>query len=180
MQFNFWRSSHYQWIRFTQMFDAAREMLVAASLDLGESLKNSLRSGPGGVGPYFFNMSKLTKMLEWEILLIDINQFFVENDSEVRKKPGELVTRCEACLEYLRDQKNEVNPRSEIVENILMVLINIGEYKLVIHHDPMQNQRYPFLDFLTLLARVCHDLFVDKKDTSSNYRELWSAGNTQN
>lgn len=141
----------------------------------GATLKNSLRSGTG-VGPFFFNMSKLTKMLEWEILLIDINQFFMEHESEVRTKSVELVKRCKDCLDYLRDQKNEINPRSEIVENILMVLINIGEYNMVTHHDSTQNQRYPFLEFLTLLARVCHDLFVDRKDTSSSYRELWSAG----
>lgn len=32
------------------------------------------------------------------------------------------------------------------------------------------------MEFIALLARVCHELFFERKDTSSNYRELWSAG----
>ncbi|ODN03653.1 Integrator complex subunit 8 [Orchesella cincta] len=156
------------------MFHEAREMLVAASLELGAKLKQSIRSG-GGMGTFFYNISKLTKMLEWEILLIDISKFFIEFDSSSKSISPDLIGRCKDCLQYLHDQNNDVNPRSEIVENILMALINIGEYNLVIHYDQSQSQRYPFLDFLTLLARVCHDLFVDRKDTSSNYRELWSA-----
>jgi hypothetical protein len=35
--------------------------------------------------------------------------------------------------------------------------------------------RWPFVEFISLLARVCQDLFKDFKDTSSNYRELWSS-----
>lgn len=32
------------------------------------------------------------------------------------------------------------------------------------------------MEFIALLARVCHDLFMERKETSSSYRELWSAG----
>lgn len=154
------------------MFNEAKEMLVTASLELGGKLKQSLRSG----NPYVYNISKLTKMLEWEILLIDINQFVAEYEHGMKTSGPDIVQRCKDCLDFLRDQNHDVNPRSEIVENILMVLINIGEYDLVVHYDQTQSQRYPFLDFLTLLARVCQDLFADRKEMSSSYRELWSAG----
>lgn len=155
------------------MFLEARDMLVAASLELGAQLKLSMRS----MGPSLYNISKLMKMLEWEMLLTDISHFFVDYNPGIKNVSSDLVRRCNDCLEYLSNQNNDVNPRSEIVENILMALINIGEFNLVLHYDQVQTQRYPFLDFLTLLARVCGDLFVDRKDMSSNYRELWSAGN---
>ncbi len=31
------------------------------------------------------------------------------------------------------------------------------------------------MEFIALLARVCHDLFHERKETSSSFRELWSA-----
>ena len=55
-----------------------------------------------------------------------------------------------------------------------MGLLNFGEFDYVATFDQIQ-QKWPFLDFLALLAKVCIDL-VDRKDSSSNYRELWHAG----
>jgi hypothetical protein len=85
-----------------------------------------------------------------------------------------LVVRCKECLHCFKNQTSDVNPRSEIIENLLMGLLNFGEFEYVASFDQIQ-QRWPFLDFLSLLAKVCTDL-VDGKDSSSSYRELWQAG----
>lgn len=109
-------------------------------------------------------------MLEWEVLLIDVCQLFQEWPTQ----NVNLLSRCTDCLQCFKHQSSDVNPRAEIIENILMALLNLGEFDQVSSLEQFQ-QKWPFLEFLSLIAKACTDL-VGLKDSSSSYRELWHAG----
>ncbi len=81
--------------------------------------------------------------MDWEILLLDITKFNTEYPDGIDGQNDivSLKNRCRECLERLQDPKTEVNPRSEIVENILVAFINLGEYSYVANFDKTQNQR---------------------------------------
>jgi hypothetical protein len=123
-----------------QVFSEARKMLETARAELQLQLQQSAQ---GGVSPYHYNLGRLAKMMEWEILLIDINKFVAEYPSNLEKGGIEdLKARCKDCLKSLQSQNSDVNPRSEIVENILVTFINLGDYSYVASFDQMQSQRY--------------------------------------
>jgi len=149
-----------------KLYQDSRAWLKSAISELSEQVKGT-QSGPT-MTTYFYNISKLSKILEWEILLVDITQFFDEWPSSGSEL---LLPRCKDCLRCYQSQSSELKPRTEIVENVLMWLINLEEYQFVAGFD-QSVQRWPFLEFLVLLGTVCIDL-CDKKDSSSYYRELW-------
>jgi len=122
-----------------KVFVDARKMLLTAEGELQIQLQ---QAAPGGMTPYSYNISKLIKMMDWEILLIDITQFVSEyNSGDDKRAYSELKTRCKDCLKCLQSPSADVNPRSEIVENILITLINLEEYSYVANFDQMQSQR---------------------------------------
>jgi len=110
-------------------------------------------------------------MLEWEVLLVDIHQLF----QEWPKQTMNLLSQCTECLHCFKHQSSDVNPRAEIIENILMALLNLGEFAHVASLEQFQ-QKWPFLEFLSLIGKCCIDL-AELKESSSSYRELWQAGN---
>lgn len=117
-------------------------MLLTAKTKLQQKLQHAYS---GEINPYVYNLDKLITMMGWEILLLDISQFTSEFPDGIPKEEiVDLKNRCRECLERLQDPKSEVNPRSEIVENILIAFINLGEYSYVANFDKMQNQRYFF------------------------------------
>jgi len=150
-----------------QLFNDSRACLQLAQNELNIHIQPVSASS---MNQYAFNISKLSKILEWEILLVDVGQLF----QEWPKHGTDLVIRCKECLHCFKNQTSDVNPRSEIIENLLMALLNFGEFDYVATFDQIQ-QRLPFLDFLSLLAKVCLDL-GNGKDSSASYRELWHSG----
>jgi len=118
-------------------------MLETARGEIQLQLQQSVQ---GGMTPHMYNLGRLAKMMEWEVLLIDINEFTVEYPSSLEKKSfDDLKNRCKECLMCLQNLNSDVNPRSEIVENILVTFINLGDYSYVANFDQLQNQRYIIL-----------------------------------
>ena len=85
-------------------------------------------------------MKKLSQMLEWEILLIDIAEMIAEWTPSSAKNNNKIIERCKECLRFLEDPSAEVNPRSEIIEFVLIALINLGEYKVVTKFEENQKR----------------------------------------
>lgn len=128
-------------------------MLVTAQSKLQHKFQQAYASA-GAITPYVLNLDKLITMMDWEILLLDITQFISEYPDGIDTNDyGDLKRRCRECLERLQDPKTEVNPRSEIVENILVAFLNLGEYNYVANFEKMQNQRYiiKILKFIKIL-----------------------------
>lgn len=116
-------------------------MLLTAKSKLQQKFQQAYSAG-GQINSYVLNLDKLIIMMDWEILLLDITQFVSEYPDGIDKDDiMDLKSRCRGCLERLQDPKTEVNPRSEIVENILVAFINLGEYSYVANFDKTQNQR---------------------------------------
>ncbi|CAG7830328.1 unnamed protein product, partial [Allacma fusca] len=155
---------HYNLKNFSQ----ARQALDVAKKELDDSLLQ----GVNAWGFNQYNVRKLGQMLDWEVLLIDITELFSTWTPASPNTNQDLVKRCRECIRFMEDPSSEVNPRSEIVEFILMAFINLGEFKFVIKFEDSR-KRWPFVEFLGLLARACRDV-TEKKDVSPNYRELWS------
>jgi len=129
----------------------------------------------GQMGQFIFIFSKLSTMMEWELLLVEVASL-LSNWPASAKTVNTIIPRCKDCLTAFQNHATDVNPRSEIVEMAIIALINLGEYSFATNFDKnLTQQRWPFVEFLALFAKVAQDL-ADRKEMSSSYRELWSCG----
>lgn len=117
--------------------------------------------------------SKLFKLIEWEILLVDVLQFLhkwpVSSNSS---RFAELTTQCRGCLGAL--QRGEtIFPRSEVVDYCVALLLAACEWEFLLGLDVRWNLNLN-VELASSLAAVCYDLQRDReRPTRKNAKSLW-------
>lgn len=112
--------------------------------------------------------TKLSKLIEFEILLIQITQQLIEWPTKTIER-DEVITKCKKCL--LASQAGEsVIPRSEILGACAALLLNLNEITDLVRHE----RRYPSSELYAAVAGAIIEL-EQLKSTSIKkvYREAW-------
>uniref|UniRef100_A0A1A9ZGI3 INTS8 TPR repeats domain-containing protein n=1 Tax=Glossina pallidipes TaxID=7398 RepID=A0A1A9ZGI3_GLOPL len=111
-------------------------------------------------------ISKLGKLVNWEILLIQITQCL----EEWNRKPLDLQSlgnRCKQCLNSLQSNDNII-PRIEIIENCAVMLLNLNEWNSLMFLD----KRLPQLELPITFAATFLDM-EKMKGSKKICRDAW-------
>uniref|UniRef100_A0A1A9WIS6 INTS8 TPR repeats domain-containing protein n=1 Tax=Glossina brevipalpis TaxID=37001 RepID=A0A1A9WIS6_9MUSC len=111
-------------------------------------------------------ISKLGKLVNWEILLIQITQCL----EEWNRKPLDLQSlgnRCKQCLNSLQSNDNII-PRIEIIENCTIMLLNLNEWSSLMFLD----KRLPQLELPITFAATFLDM-EKMKGSKKICRDAW-------
>ncbi|KAJ8912846.1 hypothetical protein NQ315_007978 [Exocentrus adspersus] len=109
------------------------------------------------------NIPKLMKLISWEILLVQITQLIDEWPKHTVDKYA-LANACEACL-----QTNDiVLPRTEIVEQCAVYLLNLGRWDFLINYE----KRRPTFEITSSIASSCQEM-AKQKGNKKVSKTLW-------
>lgn len=147
------------------MLAKAREQMLNkswnSSLELMLILDKELGASNG-------NIAKLSRLISWEILNVQITQLLEEWPKSTIDKIA-LANACEVCL-----QTNEsVLPRTELIEQCVLCLLNLGRWEFLANFD----KRWPSFDITSSIAVACQDL-VKHKGSKKISKNLWDIGST--
>lgn len=109
---------------------------------------------------------KLNRLLEWEILLYQIQQSFEEWPSKFCDNQI-MISKCKQFLMTSQTGDSNYIPRIEIIDYTAVMLLNLNEWTALIFPD----KRYPILELSTAFAVACLD--IDKNNTKKMTREAW-------
>lgn len=126
------------------------------ALELLLVLDKELKSATG-------NVTKLVKMVNWEVLLIQITQLMEEWPRSTVDKTA-LANACEVCLQT----SESVLPRTEIVESCAICLLNLGRWDFLMSYE----NRWPTFDIISASALGCHEI-VKNKGSKKFSKNLW-------
>lgn len=114
------------------------------------------------------NVSKLLKLVHWEILLVQISQLLDQWPINVVDKntvlTNTLADACEVCLQV----NDSVIPRSEVVEHCAICLLNLGRWEFLINLD----KRWITFEITSTIALNCQEL-SKHKGTKKLSKNLW-------
>ncbi|CAH1998742.1 unnamed protein product [Acanthoscelides obtectus] len=111
------------------------------------------------------NISKLFKLVSWEILLVQILQVldqWTKNPNGIDKHA--LADACEACLQT----NDSVLPRSEIVEMCSIYLLNIGRWEFLVNID----KKWAIFEITSAIAMTCQEI-IKQKGSKKLPKHLW-------
>ncbi|KAJ8928548.1 hypothetical protein NQ314_018886 [Rhamnusium bicolor] len=109
------------------------------------------------------NVPKLYKLISWEILLVQITQLIDEWPKNTIDKHA-LANACEVCLQT----SDSVLPRTEIVEQCAVCLLNLGRWDFLINHD----KRWTTFEITSAIALACQEI-VKQKGNKKISKSLW-------
>ncbi|KAL0269326.1 UNVERIFIED_CONTAM: hypothetical protein PYX00_007105 [Menopon gallinae] len=109
---------------------------------------------------------KLNRLIDWEILLVQINQY-LEEYPENNIDPGQLISSCKSCLAALQSG-DSVIPRLEVMENCALALLNLGEWEMLTAMD----KRWTYLELAAAIAYACQDINKHKGSKKIS-RDAW-------
>ncbi|XP_076267977.1 integrator complex subunit 8 isoform X1 [Rhynchophorus ferrugineus] len=133
---------------FNRNWNLALELLIV--------LDKELQSGPA-------NILKLLKMVNWEVLLIQITQLIEEwPRSNVDKSA--LANACEVCFQT----NDSVLPRAEVIESCAICLLNLGRWEFLLGYE----KKWPMFDITSAIALACHEI-VKNKCSKKFSKNLW-------
>lgn len=102
------------------------------------------------------NVVKLSKMIDWEILLIQICHS-LEDWPKSRYDTQIMINKCKQCLLTLQNGDNVI-PRIEILDHCAAMLLNLNEWNALV----MLDKRFPSLELCSI--------FVNAIIESENYK----------
>ncbi|XP_073844626.1 integrator complex subunit 8 [Musca autumnalis] len=111
-------------------------------------------------------ISKLGKLVSWEILLIQITQCLDEWNHKTLDLQS-LGNRCKQCLSSLQTNDNII-PRIEIIESCAIMLLNLNDWNAVI----MLDKRLPQLELAISFANTFLDM-EKMKGPKKICRDAW-------
>ncbi|GAB6031163.1 Integrator complex subunit 8 [Chamberlinius hualienensis] len=123
-----------------------------------------LEAVEGEIGSLSF---KLLRLALWEILLLDLRRVRETSkplNSDIWSQ--ELFKQTKSCLSVALEDRMDFLPRSEVVEECALFLINIQQWDYL---SNLNVERGNCLEFPILLSKVCNDM----KPNKNNVRELW-------
>ncbi|KAK9890977.1 hypothetical protein WA026_013315 [Henosepilachna vigintioctopunctata] len=128
------------------MLAKSKEQMLATnwelSLRLIQTLEEELKVSSGN------NISKLSQMIKWEILLIQIAQLLHEWPKSTIDK-NELSNACESCLQ----SSETILPRTEIAEYCVICLLNLGKWEFLINFDKRRSSS----EIASAIALTCQE-----------------------
>ncbi|XP_050296923.1 integrator complex subunit 8 [Anthonomus grandis grandis] len=142
----------------------SREQLQTKNWDLALQLLITLDQELQSSGS---NVTKLSKMLKWEVLLIQITQLIEEHPKSGVDNTA-LANACESCLKT----NDSVLPRTEIVESCAVCLLNLQRWDFLISYDT----RLATFDIVAAIAFCCHEIGKNKalkRFSRSFEKNLW-------
>ncbi|XP_044263221.1 integrator complex subunit 8 [Tribolium madens] len=145
---------------FVMMAKVREQMLNKvwiSSFELLLILDKELGSGNGNIG-------KLSRLISWEILLVQITQLLEEWPKSTIDKVA-LADACEACLQT---NNESVLPRTEITEHCVLCLLNLGRWEFLINFD----KRWPSFEITSAIALACQEL-IKQKGNKKLSKNLW-------
>lgn len=163
-------------------------ILLAKSRELSNSkdfrksillLENTEKEAKESPGISSNTLYKLNRLIDWEILLVQINQY-LEEYPENSIDPGQLISSCKSCLAALQSG-DSVIPRLEVMENCALALLNLGEWDTLTSMD----KRWIYLELAAAIAYACQDINKYKGNKKIS-RDAWDlilpifGPNTQN
>lgn len=95
---------------------------------------------------------KLVRLVSWEILLIQINQFHAEWPSSNLNTEA-LSSGCKQCLSTLKAGDNVI-PRLEVLEQCALCLLNLGQWEFLSSLE----KRWNYFELTAALANACLDV----------------------
>nr|CAI5853943.1 unnamed protein product [Callosobruchus analis] len=111
------------------------------------------------------NISKLLKLVSWEILLVQILQV-MDQWSKISNGIDKyaLADACEACLKT----NDSVLPRTEIVEMCSIYLLNMGRWEFLINVD----KKWTIFEITSAIALTCQEI-INQKGSKKLPKNLW-------
>lgn len=141
----------------------AREMTVAkdwtTSLVLLRALENEIQHANADLP----HITKLHKLVGWEILLVEVTQLLEECPAPPIDKQT-LANSCKACLET----NDSVLPRTEVTEQCVLCLLNLGYWDFFVNLD----KRFIYFELGKAIAIACQDLNKYKGPKKFS-KDLW-------
>ncbi|KAM7342295.1 integrator complex subunit 8 [Cochliomyia hominivorax] len=111
-------------------------------------------------------ISKLGKLVNWEILLIQITQCLDEWNNKTLDLQS-LGNRCKQCLQSLQTNDNII-PRIEIIESCALMLLNLNDWNAIVVLD----KRLPQLELPIAFAATFLDM-EKMKGPKKICRDAW-------
>ncbi|XP_056638700.1 integrator complex subunit 8 [Diorhabda sublineata] len=109
------------------------------------------------------NVSKLFKLVSWEILLVQIAQILDQWPVNSIDKAA-LADACEVCLQTT----DSVLPRSEVVEQCVICLLNLGRWEFLTNLE----KKWTTFEIPSAVALACQEL-TKQKSMKKLSKNLW-------
>ncbi|XP_066143354.1 integrator complex subunit 8 [Euwallacea fornicatus] len=129
----------------------ALELLIVLDKELQSAASNN-------------TMQKLIKMVNWEVLLVQITQMLEEWPQTSVDKTA-LANACEVCLQV---NDSSVLPRREILEACALCLLNLGRWEFLVAFE----KRWTSFEVMSAVAATSLEM-VKHKGTKKFPKELW-------
>lgn len=141
----------------------SRELVTSKNFNSAKILLNSLEQEIKDKR----STSKLSKMVSWELLLVDIWQYL--NCWPVTESCDTLSIseRCKKCLDSLQTTDQPI-PRQEIIQYCTSFLLNMCEWDYLVGLE----KRWSHYEFSAGISAVCQDI-VKHKGARKFSRETW-------
>ncbi|XP_017782006.1 PREDICTED: integrator complex subunit 8 [Nicrophorus vespilloides] len=108
------------------------------------------------------SLIKLAHLINWEILLVQITQLLEDWPAPHIDRQA-LWQACENCL-----KTESVFPRTEIIEQCVLCLLNIGRWEFLISFE----KPWSYVDIAASIVICCQDLLKHKRQKKVN-KDLW-------
>lgn len=141
--------------KYSQEFTIAISLLNAAKSEIQRHDTNT-------------TTSRLNKMMDYEILLIQTTQRLYEWPSNVVPETETLITKCKQALKANTNRETTV-PRTEILSACAALLLNLNETTELLRAE----RRYPLSDLFTAIAAVVHELEHKTNAAKKTFRDAW-------
>ncbi|XP_025832848.1 integrator complex subunit 8 [Agrilus planipennis] len=143
------------------MLAKAREMMLSkdwsTSVEYLNIVANEIQKETGNAVP------KLLRLIEWEILLVKINQLMDQWPAPDMDK-NELAQACEACLQT----SESILPRTEIIEYCAVCLLNLTKWDFLSSFE----KRWSYSEIASAIMTACQDL-EKYKGFKKVAKDLW-------
>ncbi|KAK6639269.1 hypothetical protein RUM43_007541 [Polyplax serrata] len=143
--------------------------LSARKVDFKKSillLENTAKEVKAAVSANSNIIYKMNRLLDWEILLIHINQYLDEYPHN-NTHTTQLTSSCKSCLAALQTS-DSVIPRLEVMENCALALLNLGKWEVLTSVD----KRWTYLELAAAFAYACQDISKHKGNKKIS-RDAW-------
>ncbi|KAL3287788.1 hypothetical protein HHI36_002251 [Cryptolaemus montrouzieri] len=141
------------------MLAKSKEQMLATNYNLSlrfiQTLEEELKISSGS------NIAKLSQMIKWEILLIQIVQVLNEWPKNSIDKNA-LANACENCLQ----NSETILPRTEIAEHCVICLLNLGKWEFLVNFD----KRRSSLEIASAIACTCQEWVRNKMKEEQEQR----------
>ncbi|XP_030752565.1 integrator complex subunit 8 [Sitophilus oryzae] len=109
------------------------------------------------------NISKLYKMVNWEVLVIQITQLIEDWPNSIADRHA-LGNACEVCFQT----NDTVLPRTEVIETCAICLLNLRRWEFLLG----QEKKWAMFEITSAIALACHEI-VQNKGTKKFSKNLW-------